>query len=161
MAHEHDHSKAQHEGDHIVPVGNYVAVLAALMVLLALTLAAAFFDFDRLFKIPYLSMSIALVIAFTKAILIILIFMHIKYGTKLTAAFAASAFVWLGILFVLSFSDYITRSDPRAAEGTGRPVAPSHEIIRPAPRHESVRAPQPPGHPAIAQAGLPSPAPQD
>src|SRR5689334_15152420 len=114
MAHQHDQPDTEHEGDHVVPVSIYIAVLSALMVLLAVTLAAAFFDFDRIFHVAYFSMAIALAIAITKAVLIILFFMHIKYGTKVTAAFAASAFVWLGIMFVLSFSDYITRNDPHA-----------------------------------------------
>jgi len=154
MAQEHEQPHAKHEGDHVVSVGIYITVLSALMVLLALTLAAAFFDFDQMFHIAYFSMSIALAIAITKAILIILFFMHIKYGTKITAAFAASAFVWLGIMFVLSFSDYLTRNDPHAAEGTGVPVAPSHDMTRPPPRHESVMGPQSPPEQAVAQREL-------
>jgi cytochrome c oxidase subunit 4 len=154
MAHEHDQLDAEHKVDHIVPVRVYVAVLSALMILLVLTVIAAFIDFDQRLHIGYFSMSIALLIAITKAVLIILFFMHIKYSSKITAAFAASAFVWLGIMFVLSFSDYMTRKEPHAAEGTGVPVAPSHDIIRPAPRHESVMGPQDPEHQAVARRDL-------
>ena len=142
MANEHAQPPGKLEGDHVVPVRIYLAVLAALMFLLVLTVAAAFFDFDRIIgsKIGghYWSMTIALLIAFTKAILIMLFFMHIKYGSKVTAAFAASAFVWLGIMFVLSFSDYMSRENLLTSPTKTVPMAPSPEIQRPPPRHDSV-----------------------
>jgi cytochrome c oxidase subunit 4 len=145
MANEHAHPPAAHDGEHsvshVVPVRIYLLVLAALMFLLVLTVAAAFFDFDRIIGSRigghYWSMTIALMIAFTKAILIMLFFMHIKYSSKITAAFAASAFVWLGIMFVLSFSDYMTRPNPEAAPSKTAPMLPSPEIQRPASRHDS------------------------
>src|SRR5690349_18664404 len=120
MANEHaPEPPGKHDGDHVVPVGIYLGVLTALMFFLVLTVAAAFFDFDRIIGRHlgghYWSMTIALIIAVTKAVLIILFFMHIKYGTRITAAFAASAFVWLGIMFVLSFSDYMTRGTPETS----------------------------------------------
>ena len=135
---------------HVVPIRVYLLVLAALMFLLVLTVVAAFFDFDQLIGSHigghYWSMTIALLIAFTKAILIMLFFMHIKYSSRITAAFAASAFVWLGIMFVLSFSDYLSREDTRTAPTPSVPMAPSPEIQRPAPRHDSV----------VGQAGPPA-----
>ena len=153
MAHQRDHSGPVHEGDHVVPVSLYVRVLTALMILLVLTVAAAFIDFDERFHIPDLSMSIALIIAFTKALLIMLFFMHIKYGSKITAAFAASAFVWLGILMVLSMSDYLTRQNPvTSPSGIAVPVAPSPEIQRPPPRHDQSSArPTPPAPDRLAR----------
>lgn len=142
MANPHAQHRATHEGDHVVPVPIYLAVLAALMILLVLTVVAAFFDFDQLIGTRvgghYWSMTIALIIAFTKAILIVLFFMHIKYGSKITAAFAASAFVWLGIMFVLSFSDYLSRESILTSPTKTAPMTPSPDIQRPAPRHDSV-----------------------
>ena len=51
----------------------------------------------------------AMVIAIAKAVLIILFFMHIRYGPKLTWVFAGAGFFWLTILLVLAMCDYATR----------------------------------------------------
>ena len=48
-------------------------------------------------------------IAVAKAVLIILFFMHIRYGRKLTWVFAGAGFFWLAILLVLAMTDYATR----------------------------------------------------
>jgi len=52
---------------------------------------------------------IALLIATTKAVLVILFFMHVIHSTRLTWVVIIASFVWLGVLFVLTFSDYLTR----------------------------------------------------
>ena len=122
--------------EHVVPPSIYVAVLTALMVLLALTLITAFVDLDRKFGAPYLNMSVAVLIAIVKAVLIILFFMHVKYSSRLTWAFAGAAFVWLGIMLTLSMSDYVTRG-PSPTPRTGAAPA-SPQIIRPPPRQDSV-----------------------
>lgn len=140
MAHEPEQPHAAGAGDHVVPVRTYALVFAALMFLLLITVTAAFFDFDTFVGERYVSMTIALLIATTKALFIILFFMHIKYGTKVTSAFAASAFVWLGILLVLTFSDYMTRQSPVTAPNKTGPDAPSHNVVRPSPKLETVRA---------------------
>jgi hypothetical protein len=45
-----------------------------------------------------------------------LFFMHVRKSSKLTWIFASAAFVWLGIMFVYSFSDYLARGQlPEAA----------------------------------------------
>lgn len=53
---------------------------------------------------------VALVIACTKATLVILFFMHIYYSSKLTKITVVAGFFWLGIMITLSLSDYVTRS---------------------------------------------------
>ena len=123
--------------DHVVSPWLYVTVLLGLMLLLALTLTAAFFDFDRRFGISYASMTIAVLIAIIKAVLIILFFMHVKYASRVTWAFASAAFLWLGIMMTLSLSDYFTRNYP-AGTPMSSPEAPSPQEIRPAPRHDAV-----------------------
>ena len=45
-------------------------------------------------------------IAIAKAVLIIMFFMHVKYGSNLTKLFAAAGFVWLVILFAFALSDF-------------------------------------------------------
>jgi len=55
---------------------------------------------------------VALTIACTKAVLVILFFMHVRYSSKLTMITVAAGFFWLLILIVLSLSDYISRDWP-------------------------------------------------
>jgi len=50
------------------------------------------------------------VIAGAKAVLVILYFMHVRYGTRLTWVFAGAGFYFLGILFFLTLNDVLTRS---------------------------------------------------
>jgi len=52
---------------------------------------------------------VMLTIACTKALLVILFFMHVRWGTRLTWVVAASGFFWLLILFVLTMTDYMSR----------------------------------------------------
>ena len=51
----------------------------------------------------------ALAIAVFKATLVVLFFMHVKYSTRLTWAVVVGSVFWLGILLVLTMSDYLTR----------------------------------------------------
>jgi cytochrome c oxidase subunit 4 len=133
---------AEHE-EHVVSPVIYVAVLVTLMLLLALTLIAAFVDLDKLLAgenhsgTAYWNMAAAILIAICKALLIILFFMHVKYGSRLTWAFAAAGFVWLGIMMTLSLSDYFTRNYP-AGSPKSPPNYPSPTYERPQPRHDSV-----------------------
>lgn len=53
---------------------------------------------------------VALTIATIKALLVILFFMEIKYQTKMTMTVVVSAFFFLGILLVMTMSDYISRA---------------------------------------------------
>lgn len=52
----------------------------------------------------------ALAIAVTKAALVVLYFMHVRYGIRLTWLVAAGGFVWLALLFTFTFSDYLSRA---------------------------------------------------
>ena len=52
---------------------------------------------------------VMLAIACTKALLVILFFMHVRWSTRLTWVVAASGFVWLLILFGITMTDYLTR----------------------------------------------------
>jgi cytochrome c oxidase subunit IV len=52
---------------------------------------------------------IALSIAIVKAVLVVLYFMHVKYASRLTKIFVSAAFLWLALLFALTFGDYLTR----------------------------------------------------
>jgi cytochrome c oxidase subunit 4 len=81
----------------------YYGVFGALVVLTLLTVGIAFLDLG-----PFNPVA-ALLIAGTKAALVILYFMHVRYETPITRVFAIAGFCWLAILMLLSFSDYYTR----------------------------------------------------
>ena len=81
----------------------YYAVFAALIVGTALTVAAAFVDMGALNNVVMLAIAVA------KATLVVLFFMHVRWGTRLTWVIAASGFFWLLILFGLTMQDYLTR----------------------------------------------------
>lgn len=91
--------------EHIVPVRIYVTIFLVLLVGTALTVFAAFFDF------PWqLNTIVALTIACTKATLVVLYFMHVRYSSRLIWVIVAAALFWMAILFALTLSDYNTRS---------------------------------------------------
>ena len=88
----------------IVSVKTYIAVWLILLVLTGVTAGIAFVDLGLFNTI------VALVIATFKALLVVLIFMHVKYASeRLTKAVLISAVFWLLILLALSLADYTTR----------------------------------------------------
>jgi cytochrome c oxidase subunit IV len=89
--------------EHIVPTRVYYTIFGILMLCTYLTVQIAFFDLG-----PF-NIVAALAIAVFKATLVVLFFMHVKYSTRLTWAVVVGAVFWLGILLVLTFSDYLTR----------------------------------------------------
>ena len=89
--------------DHIVPRSTYYLIFALLMVGTGATVGAAYVDLGVFNNV------VALGIAVTKATLVVLFFMHVKYSTRLTWAVVAGSIFWLGILLVLTFGDYLTR----------------------------------------------------
>jgi cytochrome c oxidase subunit 4 len=90
--------------EHIVSIKVYVMIFLALMVGTALTVSAGLQDFPG-----QLNVIIALTIAVTKATLVVLYFMHVRYSSRLVWVVFASALFWLAILFALTLSDYWTR----------------------------------------------------
>lgn len=90
-------------GHHVAPVSLYLMVFGALLVGTFLTVFVAKFDLGPLNNIVMLSVAIA------KALLVILYFMHVRWGTRLTWVVAGSGFFWLLILFTLTMSDYMSR----------------------------------------------------
>jgi len=85
-------------------VGAYIGVFLTLMVLTLLTVWAAYQHLG-IWNTP-----VALTIAVTKALLVALIFMHLRYSPRLTAIVVVAAFGWLAILIVITVSDYLTRA---------------------------------------------------
>jgi cytochrome c oxidase subunit IV len=96
---------------HVAPKSMYYLVFGALIVGTAITVGAAFIDLGALNNV------VMLAIAITKATLVVLYFMHVRWSTRLTWVVVASGFFWLLILFGLTMQDYLTRG---MVEGTWR-----------------------------------------
>lgn len=87
--HEHSHS-----------YGAYILVWLALLALTSITVAVAGMNIGRFTVLT------ALIIAAFKAYLVLSIFMHLRSETKTFVVFVIVALLFLGISFVLLFSDY-------------------------------------------------------
>jgi cytochrome c oxidase subunit 4 len=88
---------------HVAPKSLYYTIFAALMIGTLLTVVVAFYD------LGYLNNVVMLAIACTKALLVILFFMHVRWSSRLTWVVAGSGFFWLLILFTITMSDYLSR----------------------------------------------------
>jgi cytochrome c oxidase subunit 4 len=86
----------------------YLVIFLCLAALTAVTVEAARHDFGGL------NTAIALGIAFLKATLVALYFMHVRHSSRLTHLFLAAGLVWLAILILFTVSDYMSRSWPIA-----------------------------------------------
>ena len=89
--------------EHIVPRSTYFVVFGVLLVLTALTVIAANFDFGAMNDV------VAMTIAVTKMMLVLLFFMHVRYSSRLIWVIVASMFFWLIILLALTLTDYTSR----------------------------------------------------
>ncbi len=88
---------------HVSPLSTYLSIFAALMVLSAITVGAAFVDLGSLNPV------VALAIAGLKATLVILYFMHVKYSSRLTKLTVVMSMFFVAILFAETLMDYATR----------------------------------------------------
>ena len=90
--------------EHIIPSKTYYAIWIILLILTGVTAWVAFIDLGPLNTV------VALVIATSKALIVTLFFMHVKYTSeKMTKVVIACALFWLLILLALSMADYATR----------------------------------------------------
>jgi cytochrome c oxidase subunit 4 len=89
--------------EHIVGPKVYVTIFLILIAFTGLTVGAAFIDLGSFNAI------VALTIAVIKGLLVVLFFMHVRYSSKMVMVLVISGFFWLGIMFVLTMSDYISR----------------------------------------------------
>ncbi|MBZ5694043.1 MAG: cytochrome C oxidase subunit IV family protein [Acidobacteriia bacterium] len=99
-----EHSEQSGHVGHVVPVSTYIIVFILLMMGTALTTGVAYIDLGRWNTV------VALTIAVTKMMLVVLFFMHAKYATGLTRVVILAGFFWLGIMITLSCSDELTRT---------------------------------------------------
>jgi len=95
MSTEHTHP--------VTPASTYWLTFLALLVFTGLTVFVASQDYGRM------NTPVALAIAVTKASLVIIYFMGVRYNTPLTKVVVIAGFMWLFILFGLGLADYLTR----------------------------------------------------
>jgi cytochrome c oxidase subunit 4 len=99
------------------PLPYYAGVFTLLMVLTALTVYVANFDLGEKFAHApvighfsgILNAIVALTIAAVKALAVVLIFMHVRWSSRLTQVIAVGAVFWLLIMLAFTISDYLTR----------------------------------------------------
>ncbi|HYX42117.1 MAG TPA: cytochrome C oxidase subunit IV family protein, partial [Pyrinomonadaceae bacterium] len=92
--------------EHIVSRKVYFVIFGALIFMTGVTYLAALHDFHS----EATNTIIALAIAVTKATLVILYFMHVRYSPRLTWVVVTAGFFWLAIMITLTLSDYMTRN---------------------------------------------------
>lgn len=102
----------QEMSGHISPKSTYLTIFGALLMCTILTVIAAFINLGNL------NFLVALAIAIFKATLVVLFFMHVKYGSSLTKLIVGTAFFFLGILLTLTLSDYLSRGWFTAPRGS-------------------------------------------
>jgi cytochrome c oxidase subunit 4 len=88
---------------HVVPVKLYLLIFLALMILTAATTGAAFIDMG-MWNTP-----VALLIAVTKMLLVVLFFMHVKYTHGLTKTVIVAGFFFLALLVAFTLADELSR----------------------------------------------------
>lgn len=94
----------EHAEHHIVTPAQYSIVFGALLVGTLITVVAADIDLGVMNPV------IALGIACTKAVIVILFFMHVKYQSKLVKMTVAAGFFTFIVLITMTLTDYMSRA---------------------------------------------------
>ncbi len=103
--------------EHVASIKSYVLIFTTLLVLTGVTVAVAYVDLGIMNTIA------ALAIAGFKASLVVLYFMHLKYGHPLSKLFWVAGLLWLAILLTFTMNDYLTRDWQVQPKGwTGSPI---------------------------------------
>jgi cytochrome c oxidase subunit IV len=98
-----EHREHTEHTEHIDSVATYAIILVALLILTIATALVATIDLGPA------NIIVALGIAVTKMLLVVLFFMHVRYSTKLTRLVLIGGMLWLAILLLMAFSDFATR----------------------------------------------------
>jgi cytochrome c oxidase subunit 4 len=88
---------------HITPIKTYLTIAGLLMILTIITVGVSFIDLG-----PY-NVSVALIIASVKALLVAFFFMHLFYDNKIYLVIFAMALLFLTIFLTLTMFDTTTR----------------------------------------------------
>ncbi len=104
--------------EHVASKKTYILVWAALLVLTGITVWIAQLNLGAFNDV------VALAVAVSKALLVILFFMHVKDSSRLTRLTVVAGFFWLVILIGITLTDYLSRpTDYRV-----RAVPPSDQL---------------------------------
>jgi cytochrome c oxidase subunit 4 len=106
---EHVHDPAnitnpEHADHHIVTPTQYAMVFGTLLVFTGITVWAAFVELGVFNPI------VALAIACTKAVIVILFFMHVKYQSNLVKMTVGAGFFTFIVLITMTLTDYMSRA---------------------------------------------------
>jgi cytochrome c oxidase subunit 4 len=99
----HEHAGG-HEQEHGGPAV-YAKTLVALLILTAITVAAAYVNLGSG------NVVVALTIATIKASLVVLFFMHLRWDKPVNGIIAMAGFLFLGIFLMFDLLDYDTRNN--------------------------------------------------
>jgi cytochrome c oxidase subunit IV len=106
MSTNHQHPGSNHEGTvHIVSYKEHASTFLGLILLTIMTVTVSVFGAD-LYTLTVLT---ALIIASTKAIVVALYFMHLKYDPKIYRFMLAVVMVLFGVFTILTLIDYLIR----------------------------------------------------
>ncbi|HUB30700.1 MAG TPA: cytochrome C oxidase subunit IV family protein [Terracidiphilus sp.] len=111
---EQNYELEHHEGPHIVSPFLYLAILLSLLVATGLTVWMSFIDLGEWRIAPGVTLFwnpvVALAIACTKMMLVVLFFMHVKYSPKLTKLTVGAGLFTFIVLVGMTMADYFTRA---------------------------------------------------
>jgi cytochrome c oxidase subunit 4 len=98
-----EHFHEVHE--HVSPLSTYFAVFGALLVLTGITYAVSYMNLGAA------SLAVAMIVAFIKATLVCMYFMHLKYDDRFNVFVFLSTILFVGIFFLLTMFDLRSRTD--------------------------------------------------
>jgi cytochrome c oxidase subunit 4 len=98
--------------EHVSPMSTYVKVLGALFVLTGLTYAVSFADLGPA------SLTVAMIVAFAKATLVCMFFMHLKYDDRYHVFVFLSTVIFVAIFFLFTIFDLNSRDRLNEEQGT-------------------------------------------
>jgi cytochrome c oxidase subunit 4 len=95
---------------HVVSIPTYFAVLLTLIGLMILTIVASYWDAPSIGPLSgnFVNNFVALAIATTKALFVILIFMGVRWSSNTARLWMLGGFTWFSLMFII-FLDYGTR----------------------------------------------------
>jgi len=97
--------------EHIVPPRVYILVFASLMILTLVTTEAAYLNLGAF------NVVVALAIAGSKATLVVLFFMHVRYSKRIIWLVVFAGVLWLALLLGLTLTDVFSRGWLPPVEG--------------------------------------------
>ncbi len=98
--------------EHVSSIALYVKVFAALLVLTALTYGVSYMDLGNA------SLAVAMIVAFVKASLVCMFFMHLKYDDGFNVFVFISTLLFVAIFFTITIFDLVSRDAINVEQAT-------------------------------------------